>query len=153
MAEDVTAARGAVLEIETAVTDTWLDLTPLIETLDLDKNAGTQRKGVDAWEDDGWQNDRVTGRGWKFSVKMKTRRDVDTGALNTAQQRISTLGEAQLGVAQTRLRYRESADLTTWIVFGCNADLSKSSGGSAYDLAPFEFDLMTCGAPTTAAVS
>ncbi|MCK9928805.1 hypothetical protein MXD62_16745 [Frankia sp. Mgl5] len=152
MAEDVTATRGAVLEIESAVTDTWLDLTPLIESLDLDRGAGTQRQAVDAWGDEGWQNDRVTGRGWKFSVTMKTRRDLDTGAMNAAQARISELGDAQLAEAQTRVRYRESADLATWLVWGCNVDVKKSSGGGAYDLAPLEFDIMTCGAPDTDAV-
>lgn len=153
MAEDVVAARGAVIEIESAVADTWLDLTPYLESMEPDYSHKTQRQDVDAWKDQGYANDRVTGRGLKFSIKTKVFRDTVSAELAPVLARLAQLGRAQLAAGQSRVRWREHEDLTEWEVWECNVDLKKKDGGAVYDLAPIEAEIFCCGAPTYVAVA
>lgn len=151
MAEDVTAARGAVFEIEDAVQGTWHDLTPYIERMEPDDSAGTQRKDAETWADGGFATSRVTGRGMSFKGKFRMKRETTSGEVAPALGRILELGRAQLSAAQGRLRWREHEDLTEWEIWGCNVDVKARGGGGAYDLAPIEAEITTSGSPSYAA--
>lgn len=148
MVEDFVAARGAVMEIESAVEDTWLDITPFLESLDPDPSEGTERQDADVWGNNGWHASRVTGRGMKFSLKFKAARDTTTGALNPGQDRLIELSRGMMAAGQGRLRWRDDAALTQWEIWEFNAENGAKGGGETFDLAGLEFDLTCSGQPT-----
>ncbi len=148
MVDDFVAARGAVIEIESATADQWLDITPYLESLEPDPSEGTERQDANVWGNRGWHASRVTGRGMKFALTFKASRDTTTGTLTPGQARLVQLSRAMMADAQGRLRWREHEALTQWEIWEFNVDNGTREGGETFDLAALEFDLMCSGEPT-----
>jgi hypothetical protein len=141
-------ARDMIFEVRAADNVTYVAVSAVSSFL---VNPGENEETADTttYDSDGNYEERKMQRGASIKIEGFMHKDDATGAQDTGQARLETLGtlvgEASLG----RVRFRHPMD-TLWKVWDCTVSLAEQ-GGANNDETKWGCTVMRTGASTTAA--
>lgn len=145
-------ARDIVVEIESAVTDTYVTIENLSSVT---VNPGENEETVDTtdYESDGVYEGEIMQRGAAMELEGMLKKDHLTGALQPGRARVEEMaGETKVGYdSLARIRFRHPMD-TTWRIWTCTVTLAEQGGG-VNDKTSWGATFTKSGATTTAAVA
>ncbi|MGH2820563.1 MAG: phage tail tube protein [Actinomycetota bacterium] len=142
-------ARDLVLEVETAVADTWVAIGGF-RSATFNPSENEETADTTTYGSEGEYEQEVMQRGATAEVEGLLLKDDATGAQDTGQARVEVLG-VQKGVESLgRIRFRHPVD-TNWKIWTCTVSIGEQ-GGENNDKTSWGATFTKSGPSTTAAV-
>lgn len=142
-------ARDIIIEVESAVAATWVELEGLISATP-DPAANEAATDTTDFDSNGLYSQMILQRGSSFAAEGHTKKDDTTGVQVTGQLRVQTVAKAVGQASIGRIRFRHPMD-TSWVIWDCTMS-GGIGGGGTNDLTGWAATFVRCGDETTAAV-
>ncbi|TDD25055.1 hypothetical protein E1287_37630 [Actinomadura sp. KC06] len=143
-------ARDIIIEVETAVTDTWAGIRPGLTSATINPGENEEVADTTTYGSEGEYEQEVMQRGATMEVEAKMLKDDVTGVLDTGQARVEVLATKKGVESLGRIRFRHPMD-TEWRIWTCTATLGEQ-GGETNDKTSWGATFTKSGPSSTAAV-
>lgn len=143
-------ARDIIIEVETAVTDTWTGIRPGLTSATINKSENEEAADTTTYGSEGEYEQEIMQRGATMEVAALMLQDDVTGDLDEGQARVEVLGTLKGVESLGRIRFRHPVS-TEWTIWTCTVSVGEQ-GGETNAKTTWNATFTKSGASSTAAV-